>query len=69
MMNCLILITSHLDLSQESGMFKFIVLIAAVILLLVALWICITISNKNKLYIKPSKKDRNLTVVKENEVA
>ena len=68
-MNCLILVTSHLGLSQESGMFKFIVLITVVTLLLVALWICIKISNKNKLYIKPNKKDRNLKVVKDNEVA
>lgn len=55
--------------SQDTYSIKVPALLLVLMVLLIALWICMVITKKNRLYIKPKEKDNIFDLHKENEVA
>ena len=59
-------IIQFLTENQDKHTINMPVLILALVILSIALWICIVVSKKNKLYIRQKKKNRE--IFKNNEV-
>lgn len=55
--------------SRETNNINLPVLVTALVVLLVALWICILVSKKNRLYISLKENDNIVDLQKGNEVA
>ena len=53
---------------QEGQVIKLPVLVISFVVLFIALWICIAVSRKNRLYIRPKKKDKDQELLREKEV-
>jgi flagellar biogenesis protein FliO len=63
------LLVEFVTAKQNVSTINFPVLIVIIGLLLAALWVCIRISKRNRLYINKTKKYKKLHTVKENEAA